>query len=286
MPLQEGRWIVGWGTSDCLNFGLETPGLQYDMGTDTTIGTQTYQALVRSGVCEMCCPPVALPKNGYLGALRDDGNGRVWYVAADSSSEMLFLDFTLEVGDTVTGYPLAISGTNWEYPIVVAVDSVILGDGEYHRRMRLDGPHDPPPDLIAGVGPTTGLLEAFSNNLEVTAELRCAIIGAQVLYSAGLADCDQHVGMVHAASAGTDALAVPNANGGWTIRPADMGKATILRVSLIDTLGREIWGTSSAIPLAIVELPARTTLPPICFAVVLLADDRHITSKSLSLPNP
>lgn len=285
MPLNDGRWIVAWGTSDCLNFGQGTPDLRYDMGADTTIGVNTYKRLIRSGVCDQCCPPVALPGNGYLGALRDDGDGRVWYIPADSSSEMVFLDFTLEVGDTVTGYLPTIASGNWPYPVVVAVDSVLLNDGEYHQRIRLDGPHEPPPDLIRGVGPTTGLLEAFRPNMEVSASLLCALTGSQVLYSDGFSDCDQHVAIEQTVHAGPDVHLGLDATGRWTVRSDERDEPNIVGVSVFDAIGRELWGASSIKPLSLVLLPSRQALPHFCIAVVRLSSDGRDSAKTLPLLN-
>lgn len=106
MPLSDGAWHVGWGTSDCIFSGMELPGLDYHIGGDTTIGSHAYAKLIRSGVCGYCCSPLGWPFNGYVGGLRQDSL-RVYIVPADSTDESVYADFSQQVGDTVNSSYLA-----------------------------------------------------------------------------------------------------------------------------------------------------------------------------------
>lgn len=242
MPLSDGAWHVGWGTSDCIFSGMELPGLDYHIEGDTMIGSHTYAKLIRSGVCGYCCPPLGWPFNGYVGGLRQDSL-RVYIVPADSTDESVYADFSQQVGDTVTSSYLAnLSPWCHEEPRTVAViDSVQLNDNLYHKRITYEVcDMSQPFELIHGVGYSTGLLEAFANGFEMTASLECCRSQGIVLYGNGPClpvEVPEELGQ----SCGL--LATPVSNG-WTIRLGScFAPNERVQLMVFDQLGRMVLGS-------------------------------------------
>jgi len=64
----------------------------------------------------------------YVGGFRSDTSQKVYFIEANDSTEYLFFDFSLTVGDTFCfGYIYPPSGCLW----VVSIDSQLIDNGEY-----------------------------------------------------------------------------------------------------------------------------------------------------------
>ncbi|HPW42196.1 MAG TPA: T9SS type A sorting domain-containing protein [Bacteroidales bacterium] len=93
----------------------------------------------------------------YVGGLREE-NKRVFLYYTWCDHSVLLYDFNLNVGDTMFMSCLALECDINEnnYMTVVSVDSVLLEDQSYRRRINFDsGPHM---SWIEGVGSVSGLL--------------------------------------------------------------------------------------------------------------------------------
>lgn len=108
-------------------------------------------------------PPVAVPLDRYLGAIRVDEAARRWYVTlAGYPGELLLYDFTLEVGGTTLG-TYSDCGTGLT---VTSVDELMLG-GEWRQRWHLDMPGR---FVIEGIGTNAGL---FGQLCQLFEEFSC-----------------------------------------------------------------------------------------------------------------
>ncbi|HNR56638.1 MAG TPA: T9SS type A sorting domain-containing protein [Flavobacteriales bacterium] len=108
-------------------------------------------------------PPVALPLDRYLGAIRVDEAARRWYVTlAGYPGELLLYDFNLELGSTTLG-TFGDCGTGLT---VTSVDQVML-DGEWRQRWHLNMPGR---FIIEGIGTNAGL---FGQLCQLFEEFSC-----------------------------------------------------------------------------------------------------------------
>ena len=110
----------------------------------------------------------------YDGALREDTiNQKVYYRGNANSIERLIYDYTLQVGDTLP------EEMNWFSPYsgvyVTAIDTITTFDGVQRRIWYLSS-EDPSlewPQIIEGIGSTSGLLGGIKSSFEGWNELLC-----------------------------------------------------------------------------------------------------------------
>jgi hypothetical protein len=92
---------------------------------------------------------------------QDSTNGRVYAVAANDSAEHLLYDFMASVSDTIVVYPLSFMVYSGPVRVKIdSIDSVLLADGNYYKRLKVSGvdnfyPYDE--YWVEGVGSTFGL---------------------------------------------------------------------------------------------------------------------------------
>lgn len=123
------------------------------MSGDTVISSQTYHKLSIPYVQVITSTCGLNTTTGYKGAVRQDiALKKVFFVPPSSSTEELFYDFNLQVGDTVVGYFGTTFSTMPE--IVQSIDSVLVG-GNYHKRWQINPLYQV--EFIEGVGSTYGL---------------------------------------------------------------------------------------------------------------------------------
>lgn len=96
----------------------------------------------------------------YVGGLREE-NKRIYLYYTWCDHSVLLYDFNLNVGDTIVTACLAAECDTLlnQYMTVVSVDSVLLQDNSYRRRINFDwGPEE---SWIEGIGSVSGLLYPY-----------------------------------------------------------------------------------------------------------------------------
>jgi hypothetical protein len=146
---------------------------------DTTAGDYTYHKLYTNGhrYAELH-PDDEYYYNRYFGAFRNEPeNKKVWFLS--QGEDVPAYDFNLAIGDTL---PESII-TNQIINIVVAVDSVLVGD-VYHKRFHLST-HDGEPyaALIEGIGSTCGAFSMIQPVFESGNDLWCARLNNDVIWN-------------------------------------------------------------------------------------------------------
>lgn len=161
----------------------------YKLNGDTSIGSYSYNKIDNSGVIYYNWAPPGSPSyysNGYIGAYRNDTlNKKVYYLEKDSTSEVLFYDFNLTIGDTIRGYSIDLVNSN-NLPsnnihfIVDSLDSVLINNSfrktwYYHafQNNSINGSY-PAGIIIEGIGNTYDFLNGFiSHGFEHNLKLTC-----------------------------------------------------------------------------------------------------------------
>ncbi len=160
---------------------------KYSFVGDTLINGQTYRKMYLTR--DMLTFDIDHAE--YIGAMREVGP-QVFMVGKFQSSEMLYLDFSLEVGDTTTVYggPVTVE--------VIERDSVLLENGEYRDRIKVEYPcnfFNETEYWIEGVGSTSGILRPFFHCYTADVgykELICHEEQETVVYKKGSAlSCEQ-----------------------------------------------------------------------------------------------
>ena len=193
-PESNAMWRCVWGASGCYD-NNDYADYQYLITGDTTIGIHQYHKLERSGYFD--CQPPLYPVTGYMGAFRNDiASRKVYYYPADSVSELLLYDFTLQVGDTIKGYLAETGYSGPNTAIISMIDSVELA-GSYRKRWHFDASSVYWEGFyIEGIGGDKGPLEALVAQLDLNGELHCFEQNDEVLYTTDfLPACDLATGV-------------------------------------------------------------------------------------------
>lgn len=203
-PTTSGRWLNAYYTvvpfPPPAVYTLNAQALFCSSGPDTLIGGTAYQRISFCG-------------GAYKGAVRNDG-GRVLYVPADSLSEYVLYDFTLEVGETISNvYYEQGFGQNDGYLIDVTCTGA-YDDTEHEGRRRIqlsDGA-----EWLEGVGNLWGLFtEPWVNISNYALALECMSEEDLVLYPAlGPGACDLGMGVQANGPTNAALTASPNPTNG------------------------------------------------------------------------
>ena len=175
---------------------------------DTLINGQVYHKLTTpfvqyysTGLCGGELPV------GYRGAIRQDTtNRKVFYVPPSNTIELLLYDFTLQVGDTVTGY---IESNINEPDIVQSIDSVLVGS-TYRKRWNINPSYNI--HFIEGIGSTYGLIQQSPGDITdfPDYEITCFQVNEQTLYPDTTTSCQLIVSVNTIESCSYQVLASPN----------------------------------------------------------------------------
>ena len=152
-----------WSTADLILPGCLVPPCDYtfiQVGNDTIISGQHYRKLLEGsiyfGIFDTGYSPVIF--SGSL--LRDDTlNRKVYLGDVSGTPDHILYDFNLQIGDTLPDGPVSskVAGV-----YVTAIDSVLLQDNTYRRRLKLNsifyGLGIDSLCLIEGIGYTGGFL--------------------------------------------------------------------------------------------------------------------------------
>lgn len=137
----------------------------YYLTNDTVINTITYSN-------------IEFQEEGYHGALRDNGNGQVFYFPPDSTMEYLVHDFDVNAGDTIQNVYSLMGSAFIEDRYVLSIDSVLIWNN-YHKIVSFD---NPPVSWIEGIGCPSGFLARSSDILDATRELICMSYNDTIYY--------------------------------------------------------------------------------------------------------
>ncbi len=139
-------------------YGYNSAGKVYFHG-DTTFNNKQYQKLYKIFV-DVMCQEIIENVPYYSGALREDTQAqKVWIVEWDANDEILFFDFTLEVGDTV---PDDCYFSREFSPIIVSnIDTTNFYGGVDRRRWSFEYEGDLGSVVIEGIGSINGLLAGY-----------------------------------------------------------------------------------------------------------------------------
>lgn len=146
---------------------------------DTTAGNYTYHKLYTNGhrYAELH-PDDEYYYNRYFGAFRNDAENRKVYFLSQGE-DVLAYDFNLTVGDTLPESSITNQITN----MVVAVDSVLVGDS-FHKRFHLSTYEgEPYAALIEGIGSTCGAFCMIQPVFESGNDLWCARLNNDVIWN-------------------------------------------------------------------------------------------------------
>jgi hypothetical protein len=184
-PTDSAIWRVSFFTAQqgCPGLAAE---YHYEITGDTTISSITYKKINRIGyTLDIFC---YYGPFGYVGAIREDTNKRIYLCLPNSSTDTLLYDFNLNVGDTVRSYLNYFGG----YPLVGSIDSILIGSS-YRKRFNL---YYPPsgsgPSIIEGIGSTHGLLD-WNPEFEASGNLDCFKLYNQTLYPDTTTTCNMLV---------------------------------------------------------------------------------------------
>jgi hypothetical protein len=115
---------------------------------DTIINTQSYHKIYSNDSNNV----------SYVGGLRED-NRRIYFFYKYCSQEVLLYDFNLDIGDSIL---LSCELCNSSYPMymkVVSVDSILLTDMTYRKKINFD--YGTSWSWIEGIGCEAGLLYPY-----------------------------------------------------------------------------------------------------------------------------
>ncbi|MDR0364408.1 MAG: T9SS type A sorting domain-containing protein [Bacteroidales bacterium] len=140
-------------------YSMDREYYQYTITGDTIINGITYHKLWYTSESYIVENGYTTYESKYGGVFREDtANKKIYGMRANTSEYMLY-DFNLNVGDTIY-----TSSDDEQVFFVSAIDSLLLGDGKYHKKFIIDVENCPyPPDdehisfMIEGIGGAEGL---------------------------------------------------------------------------------------------------------------------------------
>ena len=187
-PFPEGdvQWSEYSTALNCCGPGSNTVECQrvYYFAADTTIDGLSYHKVLFDETCVTNYmwepwPPWTTGQSGALGAfLRQDTTERKVYQWTASLGDTLLYDFNMGLGP----YPTtSVEAVPME---VIAIDSVLLGDG-WHKRWVLDATDFfmTPYAVIEGIGSTFGLLGPMYPPFELSQDLVCFETDSTPIYA-------------------------------------------------------------------------------------------------------
>jgi hypothetical protein len=161
-------------------WGYNAAGKNYLQG-DTTINSLQYLKIYRV-MLDVYCQETIIYGPIYAGAIREDiTQQKAWYIQNDFTTEILFFDFSLGIGDTV---PEQCYFSQEYYPIVVTdIDTIATADGKERRLWKFNNSTGGDQSfVIEGVGNINGLLSPFCYWFEAWPMLFCHQIDNTLIY--------------------------------------------------------------------------------------------------------
>jgi len=189
-PKANATWNIESWDDDILNPCLQQYSIM--ISGDTTIHDTLYHKLYIPYVLHdnSNTSYCILRGKGYLGAIREDAVARkLYYIHSYKDSEELLCDFSLNVGDTITGI-MNLGAYRYNYDTIISIDSVKV-NGVFHKRWNVNQEYHV--SYIEGVGSTWGLIESFWGTNLIgrfpNYKLNCFSLNDQPLYPENESTC-------------------------------------------------------------------------------------------------
>jgi len=185
-----------WTDFEDVNGLQQSYHYQYQITKDTLINSKVYQKLQRTTRHEIyhSGSNVSYSKETF-GYLRNDSlNKKVYVRLKDSTSDVLFYDFDLQVGDTLKGTFFNNSTTILNYNQVDSIGFIRISSNLhrvffFNRNCNTD-------TLIEGVGWNTGaFMESIPCFLAATYDLECLSVNGNSYYPDSSYSCDLITGI-------------------------------------------------------------------------------------------
>jgi hypothetical protein len=138
------NYYVGGGGCVPPNYCKYTNYLQ----GDTTLNSQLYHKIYSNDSTSI----------SYVGGLREN-NKKIYYFDKTCSHEILLYDFNLNIGDSILLPCSLCDTTNPMYMKVISIDSILLSDMTYRKKINFD--YGPSWSCIEGIGSEAGLLYPY-----------------------------------------------------------------------------------------------------------------------------
>lgn len=228
-------------------YGYSFCGRKYLDG-DTIINNIEYSKIYHEKL-DIYCTDIILSGPEYYGAIREDiPEQKVWYVPPEYPDELLYFDFSLSAGDTVT-WNSWFNGGSELYLTVSEIDTITTIDGVERRRWLFDeDPYSDESSMIEGIGCSSGLLASYEVIFEYWNYLISLNIDATPVYCNNLYGCEiptdtcTTVG-IHSGYENSHLLAYPNpviAGNPLAITGIPVSKNEPFTVELYDVLGNKV----------------------------------------------
>lgn len=189
LPMQNAEW-VNWGGITLLSCPSCTfVNYKYYTDGDTVINTQTYVKIKKTEIPSINNVNI-YPT--YTGAIRQDTlNKKIYIVLTDSTTERIFYDFSLQVGDTVNSvlHDLASDCLGFGAETIYLIDSTLI-NGNYHKVFYIQGScADMSLSYIEGIGSSYGLI--FPNRSdEKESHISCTKVNGLTYYPSNTSPCN------------------------------------------------------------------------------------------------
>jgi hypothetical protein len=189
LPMQNAEW-VNWGGLYLLSCPACTfVNYKYYTDGDTIINSTAYVKIKKTelpAINDVSIYPT------YTGAIRQDTlNKKIYIVLADSTTERILYDFSLQVGDTINSvlHDLANNIGNCGVETIYHIDSILV-NGNYHKIFYIQGGcGDMSLSFIEGIGSSYGLI--FPNySGQVESHLSCMKVNGQTYYPSNTSSCN------------------------------------------------------------------------------------------------
>ncbi len=186
-PEDSATWVTDIYYNTCFGYcGTDF----YEMKGDTIINSQSYNKIYGRGgeFYYIVAPPntivgAAFGACSYIGAIRQDSiNKKVYFIDSTMTTDTLFYDFNLAVGDTIQSW---YNKFYMQWPLIVAgIDSISI-NGNYHKMFYFQNGLNTQ-NLIEGVG-WTG--ELFGISQSALASMLACFNGNIIIQEAFVSEC-------------------------------------------------------------------------------------------------
>jgi|GEM_PF-1544169 len=170
-------------------YGYSYCGRKYLDG-DTIINNNMYSKIYHEKL-DIYCTDIILSGPEYAGAIREDIlEQKVWYFPPEYPDEVLYFDFSLTTGDTVSWESWFNQGP-YMYLTVSDLDTLTTIDGVERRRWLFDEePLSEESSMMEGIGCSSGLLANYEVIFEYWNYLINLNIDTSTIYCHNLNGCE------------------------------------------------------------------------------------------------
>jgi hypothetical protein len=176
-----------WCTSFCGMQGNAFSDDTYQLNGKELINGNWYNRMLHygrgcygAGMCYCAALNNAGTNTYYI--RQDTAQKKVWLYYPSTNSDTIFLDFNLNVGDTIDGRKAYWSQFfTGDIAVVYSIDSVLIGS-QYRTRYNYEYNGFPLNSMIEGIGPNHGIFNMPNTGLEYATQLNLFIQNTQIFY--------------------------------------------------------------------------------------------------------